>query len=417
MYRPSSEFLQDMIKRKNEQLEIVKEMVVDRDKTIKKMEEAHKKEVCILQKEKKASDDTLNCATEENTKLKDKEKTLLDIFKCMKQFMDEQLNKCPSPVGLNNFSCNDCGKSFTNIGDLNLHKRTEHLLSMKTCQTCLFQARNNSEYEDHVKSHTNAVQHPKLKCNVCNFQANNVTGLNNHIQETHGACSKQKFECDECIFTDYSEENVLNHKIEKHAIVICELCDFETTSEQSLNEHTQVIHKQTKFPCNVCAKSFKTNNMLKEHIFSNHTTQFFPCDYCGQKANSLRSLDEHITTFHKISKHNSSNKFSRDPCNFKSPQHNSSCCDRDQGKKMKIYTPKERIENGVCRNWNESSCRFADLCRFAHVEICKFQESCRNPLRCSFFHFNKSNIDFLCGTSYRAFVFNQKDFPPLPKRN
>ena len=82
------------------------------------MDEAHKKEVNILQKEKKASDDSLSCATEENTKLKDKEKTLLDIFKCMKQFMDEQLNKCPSPDGMNNFSCNDCGKSFTNIGDL-----------------------------------------------------------------------------------------------------------------------------------------------------------------------------------------------------------------------------------------------------------------------------------------------------------
>ena len=78
---------QDILRRKNEQHEIVKEMVVDRDKTIKKMEETHKKEVNSLQKEKKASDDTLSCVTEENTKLKDKEKTLLDIFKCMKQYM------------------------------------------------------------------------------------------------------------------------------------------------------------------------------------------------------------------------------------------------------------------------------------------------------------------------------------------
>ena len=437
----SSNDLQESIKRKNEQLEIVKELVVDRDKTIKKMEEAHKKETSLLQKEKKASEDTLSCATEENTKLKDKEKTLLDIFKYMKQHLDEQLSKSPSPVGSNNYSCSDCDNSFISIDDLNHHKRTEHLIAVKTCQTCMFQAKSNCEYENHVKSHNNIklyvcgickfsapneenlsshqrVKHSQQKCDHCNFLAIKDTDLNKHIQETHGACSKKKFECDECIFTDYSEENVLNHKIEKHSICICELCEFETTSEQSLNEHVQDIHRQTKFPCNICSESFKTHRLLREHIKTHHTTPIFPCDYCGQKLGSLQNLDIHIGTFHRISKIKPRDILSRDPCDFKNPQHKSSCCDRDQGKKkMKIYTPKERIENGACRNWNESTCRFADLCRFAHIEICKFQESCRNPSNCLFFHFNKSNINFLCGTSYRAFIFNQKDFPPLPRRN
>ena len=52
---------------------------------------AHKKEVDKLKLDKQASDEALNCATNENTKLKDKETTLLDIFKSMNQFMNEKL--------------------------------------------------------------------------------------------------------------------------------------------------------------------------------------------------------------------------------------------------------------------------------------------------------------------------------------
>ena len=378
--------IQDDIRKKNEQIEIIKEMVVDRDNNIKKMEEAHKKEVIILQKEKKSSDDSLNCVTEENTKLKDKEKTLLDIFKYMKQYMDDQLGESSRPNATNSFSCTDCRKSFTKIDELNFHKRNEH--SMTTRKRCI----------------------------SCAFETSSEKDLEKHIQETHGANSKPKFECDECKFSDDIEENVLNHKIENHSIVICDLCDFETTSDHSLTVHIQETHKQTKFPCRTCGKSFKTNKLLREHINSNHTTPFYPCDYCGHKASSFETLDKHIETFHRISKSNSKNDFSKSPCDYKSPQHKSSCCDRDQGKKMKIYTPKERIDNGPCRNWNENVCRFTDLCKFAHIQVCNFQESCRNPTNCLFFHYNKSNSNFLCGTSYRAFVYKKQDFPPLPTR-
>ena len=111
-------------------------------------------------------------------------------------------------------------------------------------------------------------------------------------------------------------------------------------------------------------------------------------------------------------------RFEKQPCNFRSPQHTSKCCDRDQGKAMKIFTPQERLKNGPCRNWNESVCRFSDLCRFAHVEICKFQDRCRKPLDCWFFHFNGSNFDFLGGTTFRkSYKFNPIDFPSLPQRD
>ena len=56
---------EETLKKKNEDYEIVKQMVVDRDKTIKKMEDNHKKEFNDLKTQKKASDDALNKSTQE----------------------------------------------------------------------------------------------------------------------------------------------------------------------------------------------------------------------------------------------------------------------------------------------------------------------------------------------------------------
>ena len=72
--------------------------------------------------------------------------------------------------------------------------------------------------------------------------------------------------------------------------------------------------------------------------------------------------------------------------------------------------------------WNLRSCYrfvhilcFSDLCRYAHIEICRFQDRCRSPLDCRFYHFNLSNATFLVGKSYLKIIqFNAQDFPSLP---
>ena len=75
--------LKETITKKNEEQELVKQMVVDCDKQIKKMEELHKNELTSLKVDKKTAEDSLNCAIEETTKLREKDNTLMDIFRCM----------------------------------------------------------------------------------------------------------------------------------------------------------------------------------------------------------------------------------------------------------------------------------------------------------------------------------------------
>ena len=75
--------LQKALKKKNEEYELLKQMVMDRDRNIKRIEEANKKEINNILIEKKATNDTLARLTDENTKLKDKETTLIEVFKTM----------------------------------------------------------------------------------------------------------------------------------------------------------------------------------------------------------------------------------------------------------------------------------------------------------------------------------------------
>ena len=108
----------------------------------------------------------------------------------------------------------------------------------------------------------------------------------------------------------------------------------------------------------------------------------------------------------------------RSPCNFSDPSHTNECCDRVPGPPHKVFTQKQRLQNGPCKNWNESRCSFTELCKFAHIQICHFQKQCRKAENCRFFHFDGNNQDFLGGKAYiKSFHLNLEDFPPLPKRN
>jgi hypothetical protein len=351
-------------------------MVVERDKTIKKMEDANKKEVAELKVQKKASDDALSNSTEENTRLKDKENTLINIFKCMKPIMDEQLKKSSnvdeSGTATQNqskqqISCDKCVYKADNVNDLSSHKRSVHTIPTNfTCKHCGNNFNTDNELKSHLMTHNNPsntlyicedcefqdlreenvlnhriAKHSKHSCDRCDYQSNLEMELAKHKLLVHGLKSTLPYQCDDCEFGDDKEENVLNHKIAKHSTKVCDMCDFKSENVAKLEEHARTTHQQTKFSCNICLSSFKTKTMLHDHIKSQHRPDTFPCDYCGYKANSLKNLDDHIEEYHRIKKKSvkSNEATKKTPCDFRSPKHSSSCCDRDQGKAMKIYTP------------------------------------------------------------------------------
>ena len=330
-------------------------------------------------------------------------------------------------------SCYECNKECDNIEDLNYHIRTNHVFSTNQCNVCEYQGKNQIDLRNHSRVHNvqenvfkceecafqdkneenvlnhRIAKHVKNACDQCDYETTLETNLKKHRSDKHEKVTGQVYQCDVCNFCDTREENVLNHEIAKHSKHNCDLCDFVSENDINVRNHRRDAHPQTSFKCRKCPLNFISSSKLNEHVKNVHEVPSFPCDHCGHKADNLNNLDTHIQSYHKIEK-----VPRKTPCDFKSPQHTSNCCDRDQGKPMKFFTFQETLQNGPCRNWNETVCDFGDLCKYAHIELCRFQERCRYSFNCRFFHFDHSNISFLGGKSFRhPFLFNSQDFPPL----
>ena len=255
---------------------------------------------------------------------------------------------------------------------------------------------------------------PLSICQTCNSTFKTIQELNIHTTSCQVTVTpiNELYECDECDYRDSSEENVCNHKIAVHTKHICNSCEFVTESVATLISHLQENHTNSTlnnkdFNCRKCPKVFNTQAELHMHIKIHNTQNNFPCDYCGFKANSLHFLDVHLKSFHKIHEQRSNN-------NSKSRLNNQYDANMQHSARTTNYTSRERIQNGPCRQYNNGVCRFESACKYAHIRICKFQESCYSPTNCRFYHNNKSNINFLSVTHrQQPFQYRAQDFPPL----
>ena len=209
--------------------------------------------------------------------------------------------------------------------------------------------------------------------------------------------------CDECNYSNESEENILNHKITQHTKHYCNKCGYITESISQLinylhDEHTTSQKQSHQFKCRKCDLSFNSKPELHTHIGTHDRSNHFPCDFCGYKASSIEVLDTHIQSFHKIMGRNHAYTPAR-------------AITVNQRKQL---TAVERLENGICRQWNNGTCRFNDACKFAHVKMCKYQETCRFQSSCRFYHINRNNIVFLSGENRpQTFQLRSQDFPPI----
>ena len=157
---------------------------------------------------------------------------------------------------------------------------------------------------------------------------------------------------------------------------------------------------------------------LRQHMRTQHENSTFPCNDCRYKAQNLSQLDDHIGECHSYSRSGRKNIDIRNlndkmPCDPSNPLHSSTCCDRQPNQQRKrCYSQEERKRNGACYYWNQGYCRHGDLCKYLHIEICRYQEECRRPDSCRFFHILQKN-HFLGRRSSQGFMYREEEFPTL----
>ena len=170
-------------------------------------------------------------------------------------------------------------------------------------------------------------------CNVCDTKCVSLEVLSEHKKK-----HIKIYKCNHCLYKANSEAELKNHITRRHSKEYeCEWCDFASHTKAEVSEHETKEHKIKK------------------------TRKIFSCEKCDSIFRTTTALDSHMEEYHSTKSSNPGFKH--------------------------LFTDEERRQNGFCRFWNHSVCKFEN-CKFLHEEAphCRFQERCRAKPMCQYFH-------------------------------
>lgn len=165
-------------------------------------------------------------------------------------------------------ACLQCGKTYSNIGNLNRHIKSAHDKVFYKCDLCASEFTDSGNLKKHVRSlHIET----RFTCVTCNEEFNDISNLRRHIKSVHDRVS-------------YS----------------CSICGVKFNDTGNLARHIKDVHQKLKpFPCTTCGKAFLNSSKLQRHINDVHLKlKLSECTICHKSFTDTSKRQEHVDSVH-----------------------------------------------------------------------------------------------------------------------
>eukprot|EP00092_Neocalanus_flemingeri_P016057 GFUD01017381.1.p1 GENE.GFUD01017381.1~~GFUD01017381.1.p1 ORF type:complete len:549 (+),score=125.45 GFUD01017381.1:12-1658(+) len=193
--------------------------------------------------------------------------TCMKGFKTSKMLQAHELIHAPDDVKYQ-FSCHECGKRFTQRGNLDTHIKSHRGVKPFKCDSCEKAFLTSSALKSHTLTHTGEKP---FKCEDCDAKYSSSSQLKNHVMVKH--LNVHRYQCTYCPVKYNRLELLRNHEMSHtgETPFKCQVCGKGFRRKDKLRIH-EVLHgpdeDKYRYPCHVCGKRFTQSNNLKTHIMS-----------------------------------------------------------------------------------------------------------------------------------------------------
>ncbi|KAG7170082.1 Zinc finger protein 234-like 1, partial [Homarus americanus] len=226
------------------------------------------------------------------------------------------------------YECSVCGRTFSNVYNLKVHMRDQHLgLGSAKCEICGLSFKNLSTLRVHKSSVGSTIplaplihggdrdgcgDNSGLDC-VGSWQPR-IAAASTCWPRPHGS----KFACELCGKEFTRRYSVKVHQRDSHftrpdAVFKCRECGRTATTQKALKMHVHRYHRsyewlsgdlresRPRYPCELCGKGFTRRYNLKVHqqdVHFNPIQMAFYCTLCGKQTTSKNGLRQHLLKYH-----------------------------------------------------------------------------------------------------------------------